>query len=793
MGKAYATTTVKRRPKDGKPGDSGDDGLNAVVASLSRTSVVIDCDSAGKPLATRNLSITASMHREGEGNVDDATIQKINSTTVSSGDVVDLGNGVTVRRASASSQIIVQYSKSTAVTSSTTFSVTIHADSLNTTIVLDVAVIANKQGAQGIPGIQGQMLRRRGKYTQSSLSTTAETIYNNEHWMDWIIYDDGNKTHKFRLADHVQRWTKDGYYTQDDPTTLVSGSFLPGSTAWTMFDEFQDAAFNFLIANGLDASQASICEAFIGTSGATLNDDGSISVSNTANGWAITGGQIRHTKTGLTLTQDGHLNDPNGLHLTVGGLAGTHQNLWYNAYFDQLMTEAIVSAGSFYAVIATIETNSYAYGNGALSIGGASSDAATLITNFMGSTEKGRGIRLAAGTYTFSAIARRLSLVSNCSVYLRVYSSSTKYMTSPTKLCEMVINSTSYDKYKKSFTLSSAAYVAFRVELIYSSSVSATVYVDAVKLEQGSDATAMCDTSFDDKFEESFDGKFGEELPAALLPTGIDIARRKITLTADMLLCQNNLGERTAWLDKSGNFTVTGVVNNLITVIDWANNINRDKIILAKYDSNNFEGYYQSGDDLSTTTLRCYIDVLRCGDFIHIKSLPDEVRGEHCDGFVRLPYFITDKYDLQDRGHTRDGLEDNDTPHLMMPDELRRLVGRKFTFRISDMDTNWFQVQLLGGFHFSVYDSGNIALQNVGNGQSMYLLPEKSQGVYPEATSFRMSIPSTLHFEFRQCEFWHLDTTQNAYIGGDYGYAWTCSMNLPQSFSGNEYIDEEWT
>lgn len=239
--------------------------------------------------------------------------------------------------------------------------------------------------------------------------------------------------------------------------------------------------------------------------------------------------------------------------------------------------------------------------------------------------------------------------------------------------------------------------------------------------------------------------------------------------------------------------TVEGMVNNLITVIDWANNINRDKIILAKYDSGNFVGYYQSGDDLSTTTLRCYIDVLRCGDFIHIKSLPDEVRGEHCDGFVRLPYFITNKSDLQDRGHTRYGLEDNDTPHLMMPDELRRLVGRKFTFRISDMDTNWFRVQLLGGFHFSVYDSGNIALQNVGNGQNMYLLPQKSQGVYPEETSFRMSIPSTLHFEFRQCEFWHLDTTQNAYIGGDYGYAWTCSMNLPQSFSGNEYIDEEWT
>src|SRR5574344_1450467 len=234
--KVFGAFPLRFARRDGK---DGDDGFNAVVAVLSIMNMAVDCDSAGKPLASVSTYGTVSMKREGE-------------TSYAYRYNISIGTSYAI--------------------ASTTFTLTVSSASLGTTMDLEVVFIAAKQGAQGIQGIQGQMPRRRGKYTSSTLSSTTETFYNNDSWCDWIIF--GN--YKYRLADNILSWTKTTI-TKKDGTT-VSGNYQPSGTSsdttyWKVFSEFKDAAFNFLIANGFDVSQASICEAFIGTSGATLNND----------------------------------------------------------------------------------------------------------------------------------------------------------------------------------------------------------------------------------------------------------------------------------------------------------------------------------------------------------------------------------------------------------------------------------------------------------------------------------------------------------------------------------------
>src|SRR5574344_231568 len=269
--KLFGAFPVRFARRDGK---DGDDGFNAVVAILSIMNMAVDCDSAGKPLASVSTYGTVSMKREGETSyASDVTIQKINGVSVGANEGRTVNNITVKRNSSYAYRYNISIGTSYAI-ASTTFTLTVSSASLGTTMDLEVVFIAAKQGAQGIQGIQGQMPRRRGKYTSSTLSSTTETFYNNDSWCDWIIF--GN--YKYRLADNILSWTKTTI-TKKDGTT-VSGNYQPSGTSsdttyWKVFSEFKDAAFNFLIANGFDVSQASICEAFIG-SGATLNNDGSI-------------------------------------------------------------------------------------------------------------------------------------------------------------------------------------------------------------------------------------------------------------------------------------------------------------------------------------------------------------------------------------------------------------------------------------------------------------------------------------------------------------------------------------
>ena len=178
-------------------------------------------------------------------------------------------------------------------------------------------VKSGQKGDKGIQGIAGAVLRPRGSYDATSLSEFAGILRNDSTYIDYIRFVSGNSISFYKLRSGYVSWTKTTA-TKANGTTEPAKLPNASTTQWEVFDNLGAVSAAFLIAGTVSAETTSTCEAFIGTSGATAKEDGTIGLASDANGWAINGGQIRHTKTGLTLTADGRLYDPDGLHLSAG-------------------------------------------------------------------------------------------------------------------------------------------------------------------------------------------------------------------------------------------------------------------------------------------------------------------------------------------------------------------------------------------------------------------------------------------------------------------------------------------
>lgn len=222
---------------------------------------------------------------------------------------------------------------------------------------------------------------------------------------------------------------------------------------------------------------------------------------------------------------------------------------------------------------------------------------------------------------------------------------------------------------------------------------------------------------------------------------------------------------------QSGRFrdvTIEGRINNLITVIDWENNIGKDKIITAYYNNsgayNAEDPYTQSG---SYPNARYYIDVLSCGDFVHIKSLPVQTTP----GLLyRLPYYAFS--DLQDRGHTIDLTGEK---HPMSADDLRKMVGRRITFKI---DEDLYNCYLGGLFNLTPYgNNDSTRIQHIANARQFFVTPNNSNKA--DAQMY----PQLIHVEFRQ-------TVWDNYSG--FGYVWTGQTGIG-SDGFTDTLDEDWT
>lgn len=149
-------------------------------------------------------------------------------------------------------------------------------------------------------------------------------------------------------------------------------------------------------------------------------------------------------------------------------------------------------------------------------------------------------------------------------------------------------------------------------------------------------------------------------------------------------------GTLNATTGKFQNVFVNGCINNLITVIDTANNIGNDLILTDEYSNH-------------------HLDVLRCGDFIWIKSLPRPLWYGSNYHYLHLPWFIDSATCW--RGRTK---YLTDVEHAMTSNEMRQLVGRKITIMV---EPSYERVFLSGISAVEPYGTQTDALRRISNGQ----------------------------------------------------------------------------
>lgn len=139
----------------------------------------------------------------------------------------------------------------------------------------DSACITGSQGKTGLPGA---MLRPRGVWKANT------EYYNNETFIDTVIYDGQNKLCKI--------------------THTSTTSF--DSTKWEEFSEFENIATNVLLAQNATIDVLGSSGIFVGNLDKTK-------------GWIMTEGSIKHNVTGVELTSDGKISLPETGGINVGG------------------------------------------------------------------------------------------------------------------------------------------------------------------------------------------------------------------------------------------------------------------------------------------------------------------------------------------------------------------------------------------------------------------------------------------------------------------------------------------
>lgn len=459
--------------------------------------------------------------------------------------------------------------------------------------------------------------------------------------------------------------------------------------------------------------------------------------------------QVNDPTTGLEHKYSEISQNVNKISLKVG----QYYNLFYNAFFGELLAER-----SPYSPTTSISLVSEGtYGGKVIRMGGGNFNQ-TMTSSIMGSDTKGYGVYLDKGTYTFQMYAKvQTSYPSTGFAGIELlWDDNADFSTwSSSKIIHRIqVTETSYSRYTYTFTLASARYVGFRMILdgISIGSTSFNLYIDAVMLEIGSKASSMI-SSYGGYQSGADVGKVRN----SLLATGIDIEKGKITMTADKFECQNNSGVKTAWLDDMGNFTIRGVYNNLITVI---NNSNWNKYIIK----------IGSG-----TLSKWYLDVLLCGTFVVIESIPSDVVDEFNssnDGMLNLPYYANDNYFT--RGYTRYLASSNSEPRLMTADELRMLAGRKFVIKWNAITGISNRAALGYVFRPEVYYGNTTITTDMLNYRlrDLYAGERHCISINPSDTSVNRSpvlyVPRTFFMSFNLVKF-HTSQAESNY---SWGYIW---------------------
>ena len=604
---------------------------DTINASISPSVINISADADGHPLAAALYqSIIATMYK-GKTAVNDAKIIKVNGTTTTPQTV----GGVSILF-SPNQNAVYSYTTGSTV-SSASVEVVVYSATLNAERTVTLSVVATRKGSQGIQGLSNAVLVRRGKFTGAELD--ALTIVNSADRVDYIYYRPNSSSpwQKYRLKTNIASWDSTGYTNSAGNKTTTVSPFRPdsdnyntstSSVCWVKFNQLNDISTNFIIADAVSAESANVIEAFIGATkeGVTENEDGTFTLTNEACGWAIKAGKIYHTQSGLTLTKDGFLNDPDGLHFRVGGKLSANDNLLFNAYLQKLLAGVNVIEEVPGLTDATIEVikGTSVFGNSMLHINAVNSsieDIATVETTFMGGYERSKGIKVPqSGKYSFSILANYQSDDDRdlTNVFIDIYSCANENMQNGTRIARLSLQN-GLNLYENFTMPASRLYFGWKIvcEVGYESELD--VYVDAVKLENDTAATAINETS----------------LRTTLLPTGIDIVEQAINLIANQFNCFNNSGEKTAFLDESGNFTIAGVMNNMINTLVQSN-YNR----YGSYDEDHnvlylnplkcppyLDFYIVEGEDISSLELdlpSCFYNKSTSSVSLPVKTVDDE-------------------------------------------------------------------------------------------------------------------------------------------------------------------------
>lgn len=138
---------------------------------------------------------------------------------------------------------------------------------------------------KGENGKNGSLLRPRGTW-QSGIAYVNDTQYR-----DTVIYDGNN------YVCRVSHTSGDSFKVEQ----------------WENFNEFVNVATKVLLAGNASIDVLGSSSIFVGDQGKTQ-------------GWMMTEGAIKHNVTGLELTADGRLIDPDGLEFSVGGIENAVQD-----------------------------------------------------------------------------------------------------------------------------------------------------------------------------------------------------------------------------------------------------------------------------------------------------------------------------------------------------------------------------------------------------------------------------------------------------------------------------------
>ena len=837
-GKWSTWNYVKVKGEDGEPGDDGLPGLpglpgvSALTASVTPSSIVIDCDSEGRAKESGNRTFSFHVF-DGDSQTESYTVA--------------YGSIASCFQLNASLNKLAWSKGSSIVSASTDISISCK----DRTVHLSVPVVANKQGASSL-GQLSKMARNRGAFS------SLQTYFNNEFWSDYVRV---GSSFIFFLGDSVERWDgQEGKYYYKGGSGLATESLYPSASAsgdimdggrviWKRVSNVGDLAAGRIIADSINSGNANIGEVFIGkTSAGAVDIQGGVSVDDSADGWLIQSGRIVHTKTGLSLTADGYLDNPDGLHLSVSGkptnavlppsanmlpdpILNNPHHFGYDEGKKAIPVHGIgtTSSDEFYATSLVHTGSSSTFlnftspwaddGGRVVSLhfgaGYVPSQSKYVYTGYVKSNRvailtsvplEGSSDMKQRNIYTFSVWAKNASsdFLFNSLAEARVYvdakgdecswlylgiersASNGGVRTIASGIASEVDGWVQYYVtfevvFGSSAQSGSATYAdkAYFDWMPYVNAKKKNMYVSyaGAKLEKGDKPTPMT------------------YLSGSLKRAGIDISKGEVVLTADKFLCQNLEGEKTAWLDDTGVFIANGVFTSPVNIIDWNNNVGRDKIIVAfKNADGNFLGYLDNNgnyrlmsgdisdkDEWEYTETVVYLDVLRLGDTVKILSLPADAIGSGGSDlrFLEFPYYIDEE--LNCRTLTRLNGKSDSVPRLITGDEMRMLGGKRITLLLKDaVPTPYTLAQCFFLSYASSYMSPDL---QTANATYVYQYPHGGMD-YDGSSGMGLNGNRVVTLECRAAFFYDVKAVGSG-NKSCYGYAWVSSRDETISQFGN--------